>query len=162
MLDTEWMADAACKGQDTDIWFTSPPTRRAVETCRRCPVALACFTYAKATGSCGVWGGRMMHAPTVSRFHDSEQAKETALNLLRRGMDPNDVAEMIGQRARRVQGLARVLKRYPDGMMCAGCRKLFHPWETKDQERMFCTAGCASQNRLTRTPPEPVNTGRHR
>lgn len=62
---TAWMADAACRGMDPNLFH---PTDRGTEThetvaeakavCRRCPVMLECRDYALAENIVhGVWGG---------------------------------------------------------------------------------------------------------
>jgi WhiB family redox-sensing transcriptional regulator len=60
------LADAACKGADTDLFFgpdaefVTARKKREAEAkaiCARCPVRDACLAYALDTGQYGVWGG---------------------------------------------------------------------------------------------------------
>lgn len=61
----EWQRDAACTDEDPELFFPisslgpgSEQVARAREVCNRCPVADACFDWAKRTGQrTGVWGG---------------------------------------------------------------------------------------------------------
>lgn len=59
-----WPDRAACRDQDTELWFpvspTGPPDRHAVATCAGCEVRLECLEFALANpkmASCGYWGG---------------------------------------------------------------------------------------------------------
>ena len=58
-----WRHKAACAGMDTALWFPlvtgiSPDHKKAVETCRQCPVQLACLrTAIEAPEHHGIWGG---------------------------------------------------------------------------------------------------------
>lgn len=57
---TAWMAGAACKGMDTDLFFPprGGPVVEAQRTCGRCPVRESCLAYAVANGeTAGIWGG---------------------------------------------------------------------------------------------------------
>lgn len=55
--DLDWMARGACKGMDTEQWF-SPDTAEAKTTCLRCPVRTRCLAWATTNGlNHGVWGG---------------------------------------------------------------------------------------------------------
>lgn len=59
--DTSWMADAACRGLDTDLFFpeSGMNAREAKEVCAGCPVQQACLDYSfqfEADGG-GVYGG---------------------------------------------------------------------------------------------------------
>lgn len=68
---TEWMADAACRGANPEVWFptnASGKSRRsrfidadieyARSICIGCPVREDCLSYARATGELqGIWGG---------------------------------------------------------------------------------------------------------
>ncbi|HEX8024727.1 MAG TPA: WhiB family transcriptional regulator [Candidatus Limnocylindrales bacterium] len=58
--DRGWMADAACRHHDPDLWFP-PPGRsntRAEDICAGCPVKERCADYADAHHEQhGVWGG---------------------------------------------------------------------------------------------------------
>lgn len=60
--DTTWMADAACRDADLDVFFDTvrnPDTvKEAMRFCRRCPVRDDCLDYALATDQTnGIWGG---------------------------------------------------------------------------------------------------------
>ena len=60
-----WMDDAACRGQDPELFFpigTTGPGRaqvaQAKSVCSRCRVRADCLSYALTTGQdTGVWGG---------------------------------------------------------------------------------------------------------
>jgi len=62
MPDASWMADAACAGQDPNLWH---PHRgetigeaAAKVVCAGCPVSRECLAYALARREpLGVWGG---------------------------------------------------------------------------------------------------------
>jgi WhiB family redox-sensing transcriptional regulator len=61
-LDTGWHVDAACAGEDLDLFFPDQAnavlfTARAKQICGRCPVAVECLDFAEKSGSSGVWGG---------------------------------------------------------------------------------------------------------
>jgi WhiB family redox-sensing transcriptional regulator len=61
-LPTGWMADGACKGMDTMVFFPEKGDhaglRHAREVCGRCTVTEQCLDYALRTGTrFGVWGG---------------------------------------------------------------------------------------------------------
>ena len=64
-VDEEWMAEAACLGEDPDLFFpvssTGPGLAQVEEAkavCARCPVREACLAYALDTRQAsGVWGG---------------------------------------------------------------------------------------------------------
>lgn len=59
----EWYVHAACRNADRGVdWIDAEPGSKAAadckETCRLCPVRLACAITALTTdGSFGVWGG---------------------------------------------------------------------------------------------------------
>lgn len=52
---------AACKGHDSDLWFspsaTSAQTAQAVAICAGCPIREECLTYSLEWGEDGTWGG---------------------------------------------------------------------------------------------------------
>ena len=58
-----WMADAACKGMDTDLFYSERGEWGALESpamavCRECPVRAECLEYAiERCDDIGVWGG---------------------------------------------------------------------------------------------------------
>lgn len=61
-----WMADAACAGMDTNLFFPAGtghgrPAGYGVEAkavCHRCPVRIECLNHALANGEQhGIWGG---------------------------------------------------------------------------------------------------------
>ncbi len=59
-MDVSWMAAAACREKDPELFF--PADYRGVEVARRicggCPVARACLEYAlEGHVAHGVWGG---------------------------------------------------------------------------------------------------------
>lgn len=56
----EWMAEAACRGADPELFFPSrgDPTREAKAICWSCRVREECLEYALANGEKhGLWGG---------------------------------------------------------------------------------------------------------
>ncbi|MCM2390688.1 WhiB family transcriptional regulator [Streptomyces albipurpureus] len=61
----EWQRDAACVSEDPELFFPisavgpdAEQVDRARQVCERCPVADACYDWAKSTGQrSGVWGG---------------------------------------------------------------------------------------------------------
>ncbi|MFD7202799.1 WhiB family transcriptional regulator [Streptomyces sp. NPDC059893] len=63
--DTGWLDEAACAGEDPEVFFpvgTSGPAlqdvRDAKRICHRCPVETECLEWALTTGqTTGVWGG---------------------------------------------------------------------------------------------------------
>ncbi|GAA2732409.1 hypothetical protein GCM10010360_18520 [Streptomyces nogalater] len=64
-VEEEWRYDAACAGEETDLFFpvgTSADaliqTGQAKAVCARCPVRTECLSFALDTGQRdGVWGG---------------------------------------------------------------------------------------------------------
>lgn len=61
--DTTWMLQGACRGHDTDVWFSEAPEAIAYakSVCSTCPVRVSCQEYALADVSLcwrdtGVWG----------------------------------------------------------------------------------------------------------
>ncbi len=58
--DRTWMAAAACRGQDPELWFprVGLPTGQALAICAECPVRERCADYAEdMREQHGVWGG---------------------------------------------------------------------------------------------------------
>jgi WhiB family redox-sensing transcriptional regulator len=64
-VEEEWRYDAACAGEETDLFFPVGQsadaiiqTSQAKAVCARCPVQTECLTFALDTGqNDGVWGG---------------------------------------------------------------------------------------------------------
>ena len=56
---TRWMAAAACKDMDHNLFFTESetPNRVAIDTCRLCPVRITCSDHAIEHDLAGTWGG---------------------------------------------------------------------------------------------------------
>ncbi|HWS44503.1 MAG TPA: WhiB family transcriptional regulator [Acidimicrobiia bacterium] len=57
---TDWFADAACRGADTDVFFPSSDAAaaEAKAICAACPVREDCLEHAlEMRPSDGVWGG---------------------------------------------------------------------------------------------------------
>jgi hypothetical protein len=55
-----WMADAACRGMGTDVFFPGrgDSVALAKQTCASCPVAGDCHAYALETeATAGIWAG---------------------------------------------------------------------------------------------------------
>ena len=59
-LRPAWMADAACRGAGTDLFFPGrgESTRAARAYCERCAVAEDCADFAERNGEVGLWGPR--------------------------------------------------------------------------------------------------------
>lgn len=60
--DASWMAGAACRGLDPELFFTARGANddhaAAKAICRGCPVVTACLGYALASNEkYGIWGG---------------------------------------------------------------------------------------------------------
>lgn len=58
----DFMADAACKGEDPEMFFVGKgefkAARRALDICHRCPVKEPCLRYAVDNGiGVGIYGG---------------------------------------------------------------------------------------------------------
>ncbi len=62
-----WVADAACRGADNDIWYPDHGSgawgqRTAKRICFTCPVRLECLKHALDAGEqFGIWGGLNPH-----------------------------------------------------------------------------------------------------
>jgi hypothetical protein len=62
-LHMGWLAHAACRGHDPEMWTAEHPQpdteARAVEICQLCVVRFACLRYALRHHRqvCGIWGG---------------------------------------------------------------------------------------------------------
>jgi len=59
-IRTGWQNEAACGGEDTDLFFSESRTdrKRAMEICQGCPVRTDCLNSALARGEKnGIWGG---------------------------------------------------------------------------------------------------------
>ncbi|MFN2347613.1 MAG: WhiB family transcriptional regulator [Dermatophilaceae bacterium] len=57
-VDTDWRDAAACRGDNTEFFFSAAGERLAKEICSSCPVQDACLAYALRTQQeDGVWGG---------------------------------------------------------------------------------------------------------
>ena len=62
--DTRWMAAAACRGMDTNVFFPAAPidARNAQQVCATCRVRDECATHAMTTREArGIWGGLTEH-----------------------------------------------------------------------------------------------------
>ena len=60
LVETPWVADAACAGADPALFFGDPGTdsSEAKAICARCPVRTECLDFAIATHErFGIWGG---------------------------------------------------------------------------------------------------------
>lgn len=56
--DTQWMAHAACKDMNTNVFF-GPITQQIKDICGGCPVKEQCVTFADALEiNHGIWGGQ--------------------------------------------------------------------------------------------------------
>lgn len=76
-----WMNDAACRGEDPDIFFSTERSDelKAVRICREeCRVAMDCLEYAvKTNQKFGVWGG----TPPAERKRIRKRAQERKRRL---------------------------------------------------------------------------------
>jgi WhiB family redox-sensing transcriptional regulator len=65
-LPTDWMADAACRGTDPDLFFpdienksVTTLVKTAKLICHGCPVSLPCLAWSiDGVQEFGIWGGR--------------------------------------------------------------------------------------------------------
>lgn len=62
-VSEEWKADAACRGQDPELWFPlwgdHETADKAKAICNECPVKYECGEYAYNTKTYdGIWGGQ--------------------------------------------------------------------------------------------------------
>lgn len=63
-LDETWREHAACRGQDTNIWFDERHADRALRICAGCPVQRECGQYVvdvqrtEGRQLRGIWGGK--------------------------------------------------------------------------------------------------------
>lgn len=69
LVRPDWMADAACRTSDPELFF---PIRTddtaAIAVCRRCPVQSDCLIYALRTNQKnGIWGGKTEHQRAALR-----------------------------------------------------------------------------------------------
>ncbi|MBE2998725.1 WhiB family transcriptional regulator [Nocardiopsis sp. HNM0947] len=66
--DPTWRTRAACRDEDTELFFDEDRQAEAQQVCAACPVRTDCFDAALATyEKYGVWGGATTHARTVER-----------------------------------------------------------------------------------------------
>lgn len=60
-MTQDWQLRAACRGQDTELWFPEGIESLAIavkSVCARCPVADECLAWAlDASEAWGIWGG---------------------------------------------------------------------------------------------------------
>jgi WhiB family transcriptional regulator, redox-sensing transcriptional regulator len=80
---------AACKGADTEAFFSADPEQQAVAIaiCRVCPAVRNCLTYALERDVAGIWGGttaaqrrdvRRRHSITATPIVSDEPREEPA------------------------------------------------------------------------------------
>lgn len=70
MPDLSWMDRAACRGQDTELFFPNTAAEAAPARwwCRRCPVVSACRDYARQRPDLdGIWGDTSKRQRTIAR-----------------------------------------------------------------------------------------------
>lgn len=79
----DWRYDAACQGEDTDIFFPEESIgtpiyeqkiAKAKKICAPCPVRLVCRDYARSTTLKGEWGGE---TPLKGEWGGRRAAKRT-------------------------------------------------------------------------------------
>ena len=81
MNRNEWKDDAACLGQDTNLFFDKyeedESLRPKVDSlCAGCPVAKQCFAVGVSQKEWGVWGGIYIENGKVSREFNRHRSKE--------------------------------------------------------------------------------------
>ncbi|MEU9861297.1 WhiB family transcriptional regulator [Streptomyces sp. NPDC047971] len=91
---TDWHEQAACAGEDTDLWFGQlHKTRPALDTCARCPVRAECLhdalTY-ESPGATryGIRGG--LHGPERNRLPELPTSAPEAIAALREHLAAHD------------------------------------------------------------------------
>lgn len=75
-----WMADAACRGLPTDLFYAEDPggTARAKAICRTCPVIADCLTWALDTGDVyGVLGGTSPTSRLLAKWARGRKRRRT-------------------------------------------------------------------------------------
>jgi WhiB family redox-sensing transcriptional regulator len=80
--DTSWLLDAACRGCDSNIFFTSRGENKALAKakaiCARCPVTQECLEYALSQPfTCqGVYGGTSERERRRIRLRNNKLARQ--------------------------------------------------------------------------------------
>jgi hypothetical protein len=60
LQEMSWRDNAACKSQNTSIFFVTPKSthiRNVIPICQSCPVRQECFYESMIYGYTGIWGG---------------------------------------------------------------------------------------------------------
>jgi WhiB family transcriptional regulator, redox-sensing transcriptional regulator len=73
----DWQLDAACAGQDPELWWCEDPhdvgKKIAVAICGTCPVQRECLEHAMSTPEReGIWGGLMPYERRRLAVHRRE------------------------------------------------------------------------------------------
>ncbi|MBX9392226.1 WhiB family transcriptional regulator [Streptomyces sp. TRM72054] len=96
----DWRDQAACGGNDTDVWFPHPTNHRDVQAakqgCFSCPVMFQCAQYALSSRiPDGVWGGlsegqrnNIHKKHRTDEFNHLPVVRETVLHTLREELNP--------------------------------------------------------------------------
>lgn len=77
MNDESWRANAACKGQDPNIFILSKgsDSSQAYSFCRKCDVKPECLHYAKVNKMVGIWAGVNFRQPGVPQWNNIQDAR---------------------------------------------------------------------------------------
>lgn len=77
MSEESWRADAACKGQDPNMFVLSKGAdpSPAKQFCRQCEVRPECLQYAKDHKHVGIWGGVNFRQPGVPQWNTIQDAR---------------------------------------------------------------------------------------
>lgn len=112
MSNLDWMDKAACRGKDPDIFFADNGSySQANQICAQCPVKPQCAAFALHAegGAChnqryGAWAGTTPRARAKAAGAGTARRRlvEQILRLDARGMNPNDIAEVVGVSPRTV------------------------------------------------------------
>ena len=122
-----WMARAACKGMDPELFF---PTHKAPNTaiaearkvCARCPVAARCLVYAQANNiGHGVWGGETVKGRTDRGKTTNPRNLTRVRELSHAGLDRASIASAAGLTMRQVDLCRRTLRRDSSCLLVPGC-----------------------------------------
>lgn len=120
---SDWMAQAACRDMDTNVFFPSGPEfekrAQAVAVCNTCPVQAQCLAHALDTPEDnGVWGG-------VPERH---RVTMTGRKRPRRGPDPITTGDLRCAQPSR--------SKYSSGKCrCPGCRDASAVYQRQRRQR---------------------------
>jgi hypothetical protein len=77
----EWKDEAACLGQDVELFFDKyeeqPEVRDGVDAiCQQCPVRKMCFANGITNKEWGIWGGVYLENGEISKEFNNHRDKE--------------------------------------------------------------------------------------